>query len=239
MRKIKLFITLGIALLLPACSYLKSWFPDKEKDYQYTTEIPALKYPPDLAKQDSLTAAFNQAKAPTLATPERMPEIITPTITEPPLEPVANDSPPNDATLTDIPSATPKHEAIAAQLITQNDGHAHLMIEESFDTAWRVVDKALSRKSIEVTNRDKPAKVFSLRYDPNEQKLEDGSLWDEALFIFRGFKNDEKAFVVKLSGIDQQTQVEVLDKDQQPTTDPVALTLLKVLLETIKTDFAK
>jgi outer membrane protein assembly factor BamC len=237
MRNIKLFITLVIALLLPACSYLKSWFPDKEKDYQYTTEIPTLKYPPDLDKQDSLAAAINQAKKPTLVMPEQVTENIAPLVTEPLLEPVANPS--TDAALTDTPSAPAKHEAIIAQLITQTDGHAHLIIEEPFDTAWRVVDKALSRKSIEVTNRDKPAKLFSLRYDPNEKKLEDGSLWDEALFIFSGFQNDEKAFVVKLSSIDQQTQVEVLDKDQQPTTDPVALTLLKVLLETIKTDFAK
>lgn len=237
MRKIKFVITLCLAALLPACSYLKSWFPDKEKDYQYTTEIPALKYPPDLGKQDTLTAAINQAKKPILAMPEPVTEASTPMPTESPLEPIS--PPSNETTSPDTPTAPPKHEAIAAQLIDQTDGHAHLIIEEPFDSAWRVVDKALSRKSIEVTSRDKQAKLFSLRYDPNEKKLEDGSLWDEFLFIFSGFQNDDKAFVVKLSSIDQQTQVEVLNKDQQPTTDPIALTLLKVLLATIKTDFAK
>lgn len=237
MRKIKFVITLCLAALLPACSYVKSWFPDKEKDYQFTTEIPALKYPPDLDKQDNLTTVFHQTKKPMPAIPESVTEMIEPPVAEPPLASSAN--PPTDVALTDTPHNPPKHEAIVAQLINQTDGHAHLIIEEPFDSAWRAVDKALSRKSIEVTSRDKQAKLFSLRYDPNEKKLEDGSLWDEVLFIFSGFQNDDKAFVVKLSSINQQTQVEVLNKDQQPTTDPIALTLLKVLLATIKTDFAK
>jgi len=161
-----------------------------------------------------------------------------PTVTESPIEAVASDNSPTEAITTNTPSVASKHEAISVQLVGQ-DVHHHLLIAAPFDAAWRVVDKALSRKSIEVTNRDKQTKLFSLRYDPNEKKLEDGSLWDEALFIFSGFQNDEKALILKLSDIDQQTQVEVLDKDQQPTTDPVALTLLKALLETIKTDFAK
>ena len=44
---------LAVAILpnLTACGYIKSLFPDKEKDYQYTTEIPPLILPPDLGQK--------------------------------------------------------------------------------------------------------------------------------------------------------------------------------------------
>lgn len=35
---------------LSACSYIQGLFPDKEKDYQYTTEIPPLVVPPQLSE---------------------------------------------------------------------------------------------------------------------------------------------------------------------------------------------
>ncbi|OYV20391.1 MAG: hypothetical protein CG441_409, partial [Methylococcaceae bacterium NSM2-1] len=44
------FIFATVLFNLSACSYVKSLFPDKEKDYQYTTEIPPLILPDDLKK---------------------------------------------------------------------------------------------------------------------------------------------------------------------------------------------
>jgi outer membrane protein assembly factor BamC len=39
--KIGRFVVIAAVLAnVPACSYVKSLFPDKEKDYQFTTEIP-------------------------------------------------------------------------------------------------------------------------------------------------------------------------------------------------------
>ena len=49
-RIITLFISATVLSALSACSYVKSLFPDKEKDYQYTTEIPPLIFPADLRK---------------------------------------------------------------------------------------------------------------------------------------------------------------------------------------------
>lgn len=55
-----------VLLGLTGCGYIKSLFPDKEKDYQYTTEIPELVIPAGLGKNEGpkLTApspAVNQA----------------------------------------------------------------------------------------------------------------------------------------------------------------------------------
>jgi outer membrane protein assembly factor BamC len=47
---ITLLISAAALSALSACSYVKSLFPDKEKDYQYTTEIPPLIMPDDLKK---------------------------------------------------------------------------------------------------------------------------------------------------------------------------------------------
>ena len=47
---IALLISAAALSALSACSYVKTLFPDKEKDYQYTTEIPPLIWPDDLKK---------------------------------------------------------------------------------------------------------------------------------------------------------------------------------------------
>ena len=47
--KIRLLIFGAVLVNVSACSYIKSLFPDKEKDYQFTTEIPPLVLPTDLA----------------------------------------------------------------------------------------------------------------------------------------------------------------------------------------------
>jgi outer membrane protein assembly factor BamC len=41
-------IAVAMLSMLSACTYVKSLFPDKEKDYQYTTEIPPMILPADL-----------------------------------------------------------------------------------------------------------------------------------------------------------------------------------------------
>ncbi|MDO9106774.1 MAG: outer membrane protein assembly factor BamC [Methylovulum sp.] len=252
MKKTTLLTCLLAALMLPACGYIKSLFPDKEKDYQYTTEIPALVLPADLGAQDILkpppTTMANpaagtvvEAIAAPVAVKPAPATVSTTTITD---APAVVDIPVNNADDSPAETQTPaaKHEFIPVERIDAAEG-SRLRLGVAFDKAWRTIDKALSRKSIEVTSRNKQDNTFALHYDPNEKKLEDGSLWSEALFIFSGFQGDEQEFLIKLidgsKGNSPQTDVIVLDKAAQPTTDPSALHLLELLQETIKTDFAK
>ena len=54
-----IFMAALVLLNVSGCTYIKSLFPDKEKDYQYTTEIPPLIIPEDLKKSQipSLTSS--------------------------------------------------------------------------------------------------------------------------------------------------------------------------------------
>lgn len=219
--KIKFRSLLLVAVLLnvSACSYIKSLFPDKEKDYQFTTEIPPLVLPTDLAG-DSIAKPPPAEVAPAVSTTE---------------------------TVDAAPVAAPKAETapeverklIQLELVDADQGTKRLRIGAPSARAWRMVGKALSRKSIEVTNRNQEEGLFHVQYDPNKQEVEDGSILDEVNFFLKGFEITEKEYVIKLVENNQQTEVIVLDKDQKPATDAGSLSLLTLLHDTIKADLAK
>lgn len=246
--KLTLMLPLLSALALTGltgCGYIKSLFPDKEKDYQYTTEIPPLVLPADLAKNDGLkrpapTAPVNagdaeigsSAAAPSINPASEAPELTTPAPSGLEPLPAASEEP--------VAGSKPsQHELIPVTLLKTADGTDTLRLSAPFENAWRAVDKALSRKSVEVTNRNKADKQFTLHYDPDEKALDDRSFWHEAFFIFHGLSNNEQEFIVKLSEHDSQTDAVILDKDQKPTADASALKLLKLLQDTIQSGFNK
>ena len=245
-------------LNLSGCNYIASLFPDKEKDYQFTTEIPELVIPPDLGKNELPAPAAKNTVAAEI-TPQETPappvveepiqpltpqvtppagnesEIVQTPVAEKPIEPVGQlENPVAVTSPTEKPSSI-----IPAEIIKSSSGTSQLHLGVPFEKAWRTVDKALSRRSIEVTRRDKEESLFSVQYDSEDKKLQDGSLWDEAVFIFSGFEGNEKQFLLKLVPTNGQTDVIVLDENKQPSTDASALSLLTRLLETIKADFVK
>jgi outer membrane protein assembly factor BamC len=212
-KSISYFIVAAIVFLnLAACSTIKTWFPDKEKDYQFTTEIPPLILPPDLAGD----AVVKPRIAPVVETakPERTAPVIE-----------------------TVPAIDRK--AVQLELVDAEQGTKRLRIGAPSATAWRLVGKALSRKSLEVTNRSQEAGLFHVQYDPNKKDMEDDSIWDEIDFALSGFKVTEQEYVLKLLDNNQQTDLIILNKDQQPVTDSASLKLLTLLHDTIKADLAK
>jgi outer membrane protein assembly factor BamC len=213
--KIKSLIIVAVLINISACSYVKTLFPDKEKDYQFTTEIPPLILPTDLAG-DSITG---------------VPAAPVPTDAAAPAAPIIETVPAIDRKL------------IQVELVDA-DQEKRLRISAPSAIAWRMVGKALSRKSIEVTNRNQEEGLFHVQYDPNKLPVEDGSLWDEVVFFFKGFEVAEQEYVLKLAGNNvtensPQTDVIILDKDQKPVNDEQSLSLLTLLHDTIKADLAK
>lgn len=212
--KIKISLPLIVVVLvnLSACSYIKNLFPDKEKDYQFTTEIPPLVLPADLAG-DSIknVPAAQPAETVDAATPA-----------------------PSTETAPDI-----ERKLIQLALVDSDDGTKRLHINVPPTTAWRMVGKALSRNSIEVTNRNQDERFFQVQYEPNKQKVEDGSAWDEVVFFFAGLDIKEYEYVLKMVENNQQTDVVILDKEQKPVADAASLSLLTLLHDTIKADLAK
>ena len=132
-----------------------------------------------------------------------------------------------------------ERKLIQLELVDADQGTKRLRIGAPSTRAWRMVGKALSRKSIEVTNRNQEEGLFHVQYDPNKQEVEDGSILDEVRFFFKGFEITEQEYVVKLVENNQQTDVVVLDKEQKPVADAGSLSLLMLLHDTIKSDLAK
>lgn len=248
-------------IMLSACSTIKQWFPDKEKDYQFTTEIPELVLPPDLQNPQtpSLPMAAPapiepaQAIAPsgdeieTVVEPENPAPDINPAETTmiTGAEQAAPDTAaPDDSVATASPEEAVKTSSGSASVsyqvdIISVDGQNGLRIHTSFANAWRAVDKALSRKAIEVNARDQDNKQFIVRYDPDEHDVQDSSFWDEVDFFFYGLKGKEKAYILKLTESGQWSDLLVFDEESQPASDVGAVKLIKLLEETIKSDFAR
>ncbi len=226
-----LFITTTILLNLSACSYIKSLFPDKEKDYQYTTEIPPLILPNDLKNNYVPSVTTSASPAPISADANTDADMPTAAAT-PPVEEAASTTP---ATTEPVVPDT----AITVERIKVAEGENHLRINVPFIRAWRMVNKALSRKAIEVTERNQEAKLITVQYEPDEQKVTDESYWDEIVFMFTGVQSHEKIYLLKLEENNQQTDIVVVDKDQQLLSDAASVKLLTLLEETIKADLAK
>jgi len=221
--KFRSLILVAVLLNVSACSTIKSLFPDKEKDYQFTTEIPPLALPTDLAG-DSI------AKVPPAAQTAQTTDAAS-----------AESAPADTAPAAQQTETAPDTERklIQLELVDAEQGTKRLRIGAPSARAWRMVGKALSRNSIEVTNRNQEEGVFNVQYDPNRQEVEDGSIMDDVNFFLKGFELTEQEYVLKLVENNRQTDVIVMDKDQKPVADKTSLSLLTLLYDTIKADLAK
>ncbi|MDO9161685.1 MAG: outer membrane protein assembly factor BamC [Methylococcaceae bacterium] len=219
------FFIVVMLIFLSACSYVQSLFPDKERDYQFTTEIPSLVLPTDLNRSANAAAA-----APVPAK-------------EPAVEVVADGAATAEVAPTTEPAdAEPSvdQKTIQVELVKSEQGENRLRIGAPLAQSWRIVGKALSRKSMEVTQRLQAENSFVVQYNPNEEKVVDDSIWDELKFMFGGFEPGDKEYVVELQDIDEQvTEVLVTDKEKQSSADDGAgLKLLTLIKDTIKSDLA-
>lgn len=220
---------------LSACSTIKEAFPDKEKDYQFTTEIPKLTVPSDLAKGTNLSSVSTIAKPQSAEANETTANSTESKPTETETKPAENTAS-TESSSDDLPAIDPK--SITAELQESSSHISYLRINTPFLTAWRVVSKGLSRKSIEVSERNQADKIFTVQYDPNEKTVEDGSVMDEISFMLHGFQGNEKEYLLKLVENNQQTDVVILNQEQKPTADEGGIKLLKVLQQSIKTNLA-
>ena len=202
-------LSLLFLLNLSACSHIKALFPDKEKDYQLTSEIPDLVIPSDLTGQsipEKSATAYQESGY--LDDEESR------------------------------PVNTAKDNAITVDLVEFSGGATRIRIEDTLTRSWHTVGKALSRHSIEIIDRNELDRVFYVQYDPDFKKVEDGSLWDEVLFIFGSDPAKEKEFRVRLAENGGMTEVIVLDTNDIPLSKGTGLKLLNLLYKTIKDDLS-
>jgi outer membrane protein assembly factor BamC len=247
-----LLISATVLINLSACSYVKSFFPDKEKDYQYTTEIPPLILPEDLKQNQFPDVSSVASSAPPSSIPNTTADTAaSSTAISSPVVDATSDAPgingpasPPVSVESATSTAPPESESvipdaeITVERVNFDTGENRLRINVPFTRAWRIVNKALSRQSIEVTERNQAAGLFTIQYEPEERKVEDGSYWDEVVFLFKGIQNNEKTYLIKLEKNNQRTDIVVVDEDQQLLSDAAGFKLLTLLQETIKADLA-
>ncbi len=243
-------IFIGIAAtVLAGCTYLQSYFPDKERDYQYTTEIPLINYPAELRKNQSTSSAA-VVTSPTDNLVGRETGTTTDDADQPPANNTSaeNTSEAAPATTPETTSTpvTPATESddqdtvLSVEIIKYDDGESRLRLGAGHSKSWRVINKALSRNTIEVTERNSEQAQIVVQYDPDEKKAQDEGFMDEVMFIFHGINMNEKEYVLKLEQHDQQTDVIVLNEEHLPLlNDDAALRLLKVMADTIKADLTE
>jgi outer membrane protein assembly factor BamC len=253
MRNKTEFFTLAVVMVVTSgCSYIESLFPDKERDYQYTTETPLLNWPSGL-RQNKAVGSSNEVPSPAsqvnngeISAPDS--EVAPPAVVS---ESHSENSAVDDTASPETPEAsntevTPAEESdlqetvSSVEIIKYDDGESRLRLGASFSKSWRLVNKALTRNTIEVTERNHDQGTIKIQYDPDEQKAKDDSFMDEIDFIFKGININDKEYNLKFEEHGQQTDVIALDEEHLPLlNDNDALRLLKLLSASIKADLDK
>lgn len=219
------FSLLLIPFMFTACSTIKSWFPDKERDYQFRTEIAPLVIPDDLKAK----------AAPTLPVARSPQQIASEAIV------AANNELKKTQTTNPIPAAT-KSEAVVAtdskdtKSKSANAGQtvSSLTIDQSRDQAWRMVGKALNQQKIEIVVRNSTDAYYDIRYDIDATKAEYTSIWDEFLFTFGDDPNNEQLYRVLLSESSPvSTDVTIQDETGKSLSNRIANQLLQSITDGI------
>lgn len=224
---------IGLLLLnATACSTIKSWFPDKERDYQFTNEIPELVVPDDLKAKTLASRPMHVTVPAEAPAPDLPPQTTGTAQTDDPTAP--NASAPANTRPAEVESSTSASPSVQAKATS---GVSSLQIDQSASQAWWIVGKALSRQKLEVVERNIDKAYFYVKYDPNAIKPEDGSIIDEINFLFGDDPSQEQEYRVSLHGLDAQlTEVTVQDSDGKTLSNSAATSLLKLIAEGITQD---
>lgn len=220
---LRLLVLCAATLCLPACSTIKSWFPDKQKEYRYSSEIPLLEIPPDLTGS-SLGV-------------------------EPPEQPVVDDR--AETAAADAPQQGAPHEYAVvgkqppapegveqtAELIRDDKG-ARIQVETSFAETWTMVEKALNRLTVEIKDRDRSQKVFYVYFSGEVRKAPERSWLSDMRYMFTGKTgggDDEQEYRVHLEDTaDTLTKIRVTDAAGEFQADGETMKLLQAVHERIR-----
>lgn len=214
-----MLLILGLTTLLGGCETIQSWFPDKQKQYKYSTEIPPLEVPPDL-HSSTIEGAVNRG-------PSRTAEADAPRdIQESPVPEVASEPAPRRATR---PKTAPE-----STLAASADQAPVIEIAAPFEIAWNDVSKALGRMELEITDQNHSDGVFFVYYGGNQKPYRDRGLLGDIADLFSGGWEKSQEFRVKLDSQGRTTALRVLDTNDQPQTTGLGFELLQRLHETLK-----
>jgi outer membrane protein assembly factor BamC len=222
---------LALLLLLwlsTGCSYIKSLFPDKERDYQFRTEIPELIIPDDLKAHKLPGTLSAPAATVTIAEPA---SASAGTALAAPVKPDIAASPQIGGASRQTPMPIEVDKSAPAVV------GSSLRIDQMQKQAWRLVARALSKQNIEIIERNMDQGYFYVKYDPDAVKPEDSSVWDEMLFLFGEDPSHEKEYRISLLEVSpQETEVTIQNSEGKTIADHAATALLKSITDGINND---
>jgi hypothetical protein len=206
----RLALLVGVAASLPACSYLAGLFPDKQKQYRYSTELPDLEMPPELSA-DKLSKATAAGKESTDFMGRDK------SADEPAAKPAAKKK-----------SRPAKKESDATLAENSSDNAALIELHEEYPGAWNDVSRALGRLRVEITDQNRADGVFYVYYGGvPPKKPEETGFWDDVKSVFSSDSDQAKEYRVKLEDKDDYTFIKVLDQDGKGVSEGPGLELLK------------
>ncbi len=202
------------AFALVACSTVQKHFPDKTREYQFSSEIPELIVPSDLQNQH--------------------------TIKRKPIYAAERDNMRQSKSQIKTVRASTAVKRNIVELVEYAGGAPRLRLEQSALSAWRYVGKALSRNSIEIIRRDESQLLYEVQYQAGAQNIEDGSLWDEVLFLFGDDPAQEQQYRIRLQErTPTLTEIMVVDENDAPHKHSDSRQLLNLIQTELNKDFAK
>lgn len=226
---------------LSACSALSALFPDKQKQYQYSTEIPPLEIPPDLIAS-TIQGARQQRNANQSAPPLQDQESLDSLAVTSPPSSVGSSLPPIDPESVTTPRKernmpTSRDEASATEvrsshyvLAESSDGTPLIEIDESYPSAWNTVGRAIGRLKLEINDQNRSDGIYYVYFGEHDTPpSEDHGLLSELFSYLKGKSAHSKEYRIKVEESGKITYVLVVDDKNHPQTEGEGLTLLQRL----------
>ncbi len=139
-----------------------------------------------------------------------------------------------------LPASSSPVKKAAIKYLQFDGGASRLRINAPVQNAWRYVNKALGRHSIEILERNEAEQFIAVNYDPEARQVKDESIWDEFMFIFGDDPNQETELVIRLAqSSDQATDIIVTHEDDDEDSAKKAEQLLHLLRTSIHQDLSR
>jgi outer membrane protein assembly factor BamC len=198
-------------LVLSGCSFVAGLFPDKQKQYKYSSEIPALEIPPDL--EASTIEGIDDRSA------------------------SGKSSDHSDRSSSPAERSTESDEQASGSQATlaQNSEDIPLIeLEAPYAEAWNDVNKALGRLRLEVSDQNRSDGVYYVYFSGEDKPYEDRGWLSDISAFFSGSGTPAKEYRVKLESRRDLTVVYVLDQEGKPQAEGPGFELLKRLHQTLQ-----
>jgi|APCry1669191860_1035381.scaffolds.fasta_scaffold00676_1 uncharacterized lipoprotein len=219
-------VGLGV-LAIAGCSTFKSWFPDKHKEYQYISEIPALEVPPDLTSStiDGATGGYRESWQ-SAAAEEKPISASMREATPPP----GTEMTPERAKELEAARNHPK------PVLAENLQNIPVIeVQATYDIAWAEIAKALGRMRLEVVDQNKTDGMIVVHYRKGEHQYEDRGLIGDLQDMWNGGSPQTFEYRIKVEPYKGATSIFVLDFEGATIKGGEGFELLKELNQALQT----